>query len=262
MNKCAPMQREFGKNGSLLGSKDASPVVTHGEPAPFLLTVEHAGRAIPESLADLGLPAGQIDRHIGWDIGAYDLARAMVQMMPAFVLAQRYSRIVIDSNRPWDAEDLIPAVTDRTIVPANTSLDEEARKQRWDEIHQPFHDAVSDYCAGKEVRALIAVHSYEPKRDSDDGVRPWPIGLLWRRANPLAEGLAVRLAREAEMLPVGINEPYEIEDASDFTIPMHAERRELPHVLVEVRNDYLRDEVGIGRMAGILTRACLDLELL
>ena len=91
-------------------------------------------------------------------------------------------------------------------------------------------------------------------------MRPWPVGLLWRQPNPLADGLARALAREAAALPLGINQPYEIEDASDYTIPVHAEPRRLPHVLIEVRNDHLRTPAAVAAMADLLTRACLHPE--
>jgi predicted N-formylglutamate amidohydrolase len=86
------------------------------------------------------------------------------------------------------------------------------------------------------------------------------VGLLWRRDNPLACGLAERLSRREAARPLGINEPYAIEDASDFTIPVHAEPRGLPHVLIEVRNDYLRDVTGVARMADLLIAALADPE--
>ena len=79
--------------------------------------------------------------------------------------------------------------------------------------------------------------------------------------NPLADGLARRLSEETAALPLGINEPYEIEDTSDFTVPVHGEARNIPHVLIEVRNDFLRDASGVAKIASLLARACLDLEL-
>jgi predicted N-formylglutamate amidohydrolase len=67
------------------------------------------------------------------------------------------------------------------------------------------------------------------------------------------------LSQEA-VRPLGINEPYEIEDASDYTIPVHAEPRGLPHVLIEVRNDHLQTPVFVARMADLLIPALTDPE--
>ena len=38
-------------------------------------------------------------------------------------------------------------------------------------------------------------------------------------------------------LVVGDNEPYPVDDAIDYTIPVHGEGRGLPHALVEIRQD-------------------------
>ena len=59
----------------LLQQHDPTPVewVNRDSTSPVLLLCEHAGQAIPAQLAALGLPAGAIDLHIGWDIGALRL---------------------------------------------------------------------------------------------------------------------------------------------------------------------------------------------
>jgi predicted N-formylglutamate amidohydrolase len=243
---------------ALLGPGDPAPLIRRAGASGWLVTVEHAGTAVPRTLGDLGLPPGEIDRHIGWDPGALALGQALAERLDATLLAQPYSRLVIDCNRPWGAPDLAPPVSDGTAVPANEDLSEADLRRRWDAIHAPFHAAVAE--AAATARGLLSVHSYDPQRRSDGAVRPWPVGLLWRQPNPLADGLARALAREATALPLGINQPYEIEDASDYTIPVHAEPRRLPHVLIEVRNDHLRTSAAVALMADLLTRACLHPE--
>lgn len=242
----------------LLGPDDPAPLIRRPGGSGWLVTVEHAGRAVPGSLSDLGLPPGEIDRHIGWDPGALALGSALADRLGAMLLAQPYSRLVIDCNRPRGAPDLVPASSDGTSVPANAGLSDADHARRWDAIHAPFHAAVAE--AAPRARGLLAVHTYDPRRRSDGSVRPWPIGLLWRQANPLAENLASALAREAMALPLGINQPYEIEDASDYTIPVHAESRRLPHVLIEVRNDFLGTETAVAAVADLLVRAHLNPE--
>ncbi len=237
----------------LLSQGDPDPVLVREGGRDWLLTVEHAGRAVPGTLGDLGLKRGEIDRHIGWDPGALDLAQALAARADATLVAQRYSRLVIDCNRPWASDDLVPARSDRTAVPGNTVTEPE-RKARWDEIHAPFHQEVA-LRLDKGARRIVAVHSYDPRRDVDGATRPWPIGLLARVANPLMAAMQRHLEAVDWVAPLGLNEPYEIEDASDYTIPVHAEPRALPHVLVEVRNDYLRDARAVAKVADTLHAA-------
>jgi predicted N-formylglutamate amidohydrolase len=259
MCDCNANWRRAMTEDAVLGAGDPPPVLRQAGRAGWLLTVEHAGRAVPARLGDLGLPPGEIDRHIGWDPGALDLAQALAQRLEATLVAQPYSRLVIDCNRPWGAPDLVPPVSDGTPVPANAGLPEADLRRRWEAIHAPFHAAVAA-AAGQAVCGLIAVHSYDPQRRTDAAPRPWPVGLLWRQANPLAEGLAHALGGDPAAMPLGINRPYAIDDASDYTIPIQAEPRRLPHVLLEVRNDLLRTPGAVAAMADLLARACLEAE--
>jgi predicted N-formylglutamate amidohydrolase len=50
------------------------------------------------------------------------------------------------------------------------------------------------------------------------------------------------------------NEPYEVEDFGDYTIPVHGEQRGLPHSLLEIRNDHISDEAGQREWTDVLTR--------
>ncbi|MGB3406031.1 MAG: N-formylglutamate amidohydrolase [Jannaschia sp.] len=242
----------------LLSRDDPDPVLCRPGSSGWLLTVEHAGRAIPAQLGDLGLPPGQIDRHIGWDPGALDLALALAERLDATVVAQRFSRLVIDCNRPWEASDLVPRISDITPVPGN-EIDQEDREMRWTEIHAPFHAAVTD-ALNNGAHSVLSVHSYDPRRAVDGAIRPWPVGLLARRANPLFDALRRHLATIPHVAPLGINHPYEIEDASDYTIPHHAETRGIPHVLIEVRNDFLATETAVASLADMIFAACSTLE--
>jgi hypothetical protein len=55
-------------------------------------------------------------------------------------------------------------------------------------------------------------------------------------------------------LVVGDNEPYSVTDASDYTIPVHGEQRQLPHVAIEIRQDLIADEAGQRHWAALLVR--------
>ena len=79
--------------------------------SPFLLTCDHYGRIIPRALGDLGLPASEFERHIAWDVGIAGVANALSKRLDAHLIAQRYSRLVIDCNRPPEAPSSIPGLS-------------------------------------------------------------------------------------------------------------------------------------------------------
>ena len=97
----------------LLSRDDPSPVsvTNRGGSAPFLLIGDHAGRAIPRALGDLGVAAGAMDRHIAWDIGVSGLGRKLAMRLDACFVEQTYSRLVLDCNRKVGAPDRAPAVS-------------------------------------------------------------------------------------------------------------------------------------------------------
>lgn len=104
---------------SLLTGRDPNPVeiVNADSRSPVVLFCEHAGQAIPERLAGLGISRQDLDAHIGWDIGAEAVARHMAQILGAPLVIQRYSRLVIDCNRPPQAPDAMPEISDGVAVP-------------------------------------------------------------------------------------------------------------------------------------------------
>ena len=66
-------------------------------------------------------------------------------------------------------------------------------------------------------------------------------------------GSSTLFEQEAGLI-VGDNEPYQVSDTTDYTIPTHGERRGLPHALIEIRQDLIADEAGQRAWADRLTR--------
>jgi predicted N-formylglutamate amidohydrolase len=82
--------------------------------------------------------------------------------------------------------------------------------------------------------------------------------VLYNRDPRFAHCLMALLNAEKEFT-IGDNAPYSVSDATDYTIPVHAERRSLHHVLIEIRQDLIADENGqrawAQRLARLLPRA-------
>lgn len=213
--------------------------------APFLLLCDHAGQAIPQRLGDLGLPAGEIDRHIGWDIGALGVSRHLSRQLDTTLIHQRYSRLVIDCNRTPGIASSIPQVSELTPIPGNVGIHAEQSLAREHEIFLPYHCTIADTLDERQraglPTAVIAMHSFTPVFKGS--ARPWQVGLLFNR-HPEFALLLAELLREEGDLDVGINEPYAMTDATDYTLPVHAERRQLPYVGIEIRQDLIADQQG------------------
>jgi len=248
------LHTSVGESGRLLSSRDPQPVtiVNRESSFPVLLVCEHAGNTVPMSLDGLGLPAEALNAHIGWDIGAAGVTRLLADQLGAPAVLQSYSRLVIDCNRPPEAPDAMPAVSDGVPVPGNRHLSVEARAHRWREIFQPFNDAVTMMREAPHCRALLSIHSFNPQLR--DGVaRPWEISFLYRKDARTSERLRQLVLENAPNLTVGMNEPYTIDDQSDWFVPRHGELSGMPHSLIEIRNDLILDAAGQAQWAKLMS---------
>ena len=211
--------------------------------SPFLLVSDHAGRLIPRALGDLGVSDSELRRHIAWDVGIEPVVRFMADELDAHAILQRYSRLVIDCNRPFQAESSIGKVSENTPVPGNVKLTSDQIAARQREIFSPYHDAIAAELDRRKRDGLpaflVAMHSFTPVYNGVS--RPWHSGVLYNRDSRFA-AFVLRLLREEDEMTVGDNEPYTVSDDTDYTIPVHGEQRGLPHVAIEIRHDLIETE--------------------
>src|SRR3954470_2721693 len=229
--------------------------------SPFLLACDHYGRLIPQALGDLGVAASELERHIAWDVGIAGVAERLSRHLDAHLIAQRYSRLVIDCNRPPCAASSIPVLSEATAIPGNEGLPRAAADARRRSIFDPYHRRITDVI-DRRVRerrptVLVALHSFTPVYA---GVpRPWHIGTLYQRDTHLAP-LLLKLFRAEGDLVVGDNEPYAVNDATDYTIPVHGEARGLMNCGIEIRQDLIADQSGQTQWAQRLARILGEIE--
>ena len=223
--------------------------------SPFLIVADHAGRYLPQRLEQLGLSDTQCRSHIAWDIGIGAVCALMGTALDAIVIRQNYSRLLIDCNRMPNSEESILGLSELTGVPGNAGLSQSRKAERVRDIFQPYHDRITAELDrrrdGGRPAVLIAMHSFTPVFKGL--ARPWHVGVLYNRDARLAQAVLEVLRAEAGLV-VGDNEPYTVSDATDYTIPVHGERRELPHVAIEIRQDLIADEPGQRQWAALLVR--------
>lgn len=236
----------------ILGEDEPHPLEVHNADgrSDFFLICEHAGRLIPRAYGDMGLSDTDLQRHIAWDIGARQVALHLSAMLDAPLFMQRYSRLVCDCNRRPDVRDFAPPRSEDTVIPANADVGDAERKARADAIFWPFHDAVAaalDRRAEEGRRTLlVSIHSFTPVFRGVE--RPWEIGVLFNRDRTFAPAIGKWLEENTGYC-VGINEPYSVGDETDYAIPVHGEKRGLPCVEFEIRNDLIRTPENAAKWA-------------
>ena len=251
------MDSPVARETSLLRADEVPPVHEYNADgaSPFLLIVDHYGRLLPQKLGDLGLPESELTRHIAWDIGIAGVAEHIARLLDAHLVAQRYSRLVIDCNRPPAVASSIPLLSEATVIPGNEALSDDAAELRRREIFDPYHQrlkAVIDRRLHEHrPTVLIALHSFTPVYA---GVaRPWHIGTLYHRDTVLPRLLLKALRSEGDLV-VGDNEPYAVSDLTDYTVPVHGEARGLINTGIEIRQDLIADAFGQQQWAERLAR--------
>ena len=251
-------------NTAAASPDNVPPLLFPDEPPPFeriaggnpsvLFACDHASARIPRALGTLGLEERDRRHHIAWDIGAAEVARLLAARFDAPCVLARYSRLAIDLNRAPHDPTLIPAISDRTIIPGNRDLAANDIQRRIDALFRPYHqvlgEAMGELCRQTPAPALIAVHSFTPV--FKDEQRPWHFGVLWDgRDGRIAEPLLKNLQAQPDLC-VGDNEPYSGLDRYAFTVDHHARRHGFPHVGIETRQDLIEDKAGAARFAAIL----------
>ena len=259
--QCAAMDRPDDN-----GSAPATQILADDEPAPFsvehergaspfLVICDHAGRRLPRSLGTLGLDAADLSRHIAWDIGARGVGAQLARLLDAPLIAQTYSRLAIDCNRPLTSPSSITPLSERTEIPGNRDLTDAERAARATGIFAPYHARIAAEIDARTARGqptiLVSMHSFTPV--FKDFARPWHVGMLYNRDARLAHAL-LDLIRADGRFVAGDNEPYSVSDGTDYSVPVHGERRGLPHIEIEVRQDLIENESGQRAWAGHLAR--------
>ncbi|MEI7871679.1 MAG: N-formylglutamate amidohydrolase [Alphaproteobacteria bacterium] len=226
----------------LLGPGDPPPYAVFNVKgkAPLLLLCDHASKAVPKALGDLGISEDELSRHIGWDIGGLEAAIELASVLDAPLVASGYSRLVIDCNRWPGGEGSIPEISDGTHVPANRDLAKAEIDARADACFWPYHREIDRQLdlmtAGGRAVAFLVMHSFTPRMNGFE--RPWHVGVLWNDDPRLPEPLLAELRRDPSLM-VGDNEPYTARDAYEYTLNAHPRPRRLPYCSLEVRQDLI-----------------------
>ncbi|HEY6630395.1 MAG TPA: N-formylglutamate amidohydrolase [Rhizobiaceae bacterium] len=221
--------------------------------SPYLFVCDHASNYLPPDLGTLGLRDADLLRHIAWDPGALPVALKLADALDAGLVEAGISRLAIDCNRPLDAPDLIPEISETTLIPGNAALAEGDRAARIALSWQPFHDTIEALveerlAAGRETW-LVSIHSFTPVYRG--AARPWEIGIIHDDDERLSVPLIAAL-RSSGRFNVGVNQPYSPADRVYFTLERHARSRGLPCVMIEIRNDGIADAAGQAKWARLL----------
>ncbi|SCA57536.1 conserved hypothetical protein [Candidatus Terasakiella magnetica] len=247
----------------LLGPDDPLPyeILNREGETPLLLICDHASNRIPKSLKKMGLSQDELNKHIGWDIGAAGVARYISNELNAPAVLCNYSRLIVDCNRQPGDPTSIPKISDGIEISPNHDLTESNQVQRSEAVFWPYHHAVTEVGAHLWRKgpppALFSIHSFTPELMSRHEERPWHISILWKRDPRLAAPLIEILSRESGLV-IGDNVPYSgWEDA--YSIDLHGAAPGLPYCAIEIRQDLIANKAGEKKWGKIISDALREI---
>jgi predicted N-formylglutamate amidohydrolase len=246
------------------------PAATPAAPPPFsamtgdfgrglIVICDHASNVIPPELEGLGLPAAELQRHIAWDIGAARVAGLLATRFKLPAIFCGISRLVIDCNRDPGDPASIPTEVDKTPIPGNANLTVWQKAERMSRWFVPYHNGIeammSAALASGRDPVVLSVHSMTPELNG--ALRTWPVSLSSHEDKRLATPMLAAL-RKRIGFQVGDNQPYALDPAEDYTVPVHAMRRGLRHLQVEFRQDLIAGEPGADKWAKVFGDALAE----
>ncbi len=123
-------------------------------------------------------------------------------------------------------------------------------------LYHPYHQAIAQrldaFAARGVTPALLSIHSCTPEMNGQ--FRPWHIGVCWETDRRIAGPVMEALGRASDVV-VGDNQPYNLDLQEDYSVPVHAIRRGLPHLQVEFRQDLIATAAGARHWAEVLLAA-------
>jgi predicted N-formylglutamate amidohydrolase len=245
------------------GDQSVTVVTVHNRcgHGPAVVVCEHASNTIPAEYNDLGLSADLLTSHIAWDPGALPVAQGLSAALDAPLVAGGLSRLLFDCNRPTDAPDAIPEHSEVHDIPGNHGLSDTERARRISDIHDLFRDALQDALDRFETSpVVITVHSFTPVYRGR--MRDVEIGLIHDTDDRLARAMLACAKTHTHRI-VRLNDPYGPEDGVTHTLRAHALPAGLVNVMLEIRNDLIRDTASQAALAALLAdwiaEACSDI---
>lgn len=129
--------------------------------APMLLSMPHVGTDIPDEVADALAPCARVLADTDWHlVQLYDFADAL----GLSVLSARWSRYVVDLNRPPEDSNLYPGMDTTGLCPVDTfgreslylpgrAPDQDEVQRRLQRYWRPYHEQLR-----AELDRLLALH--------------------------------------------------------------------------------------------------------
>jgi predicted N-formylglutamate amidohydrolase len=126
------------------------------------LTCEHASVALPEPWVWPQVDRWLVGTHWSYDPGAEELTRALAASAGWPAVLSRFSRLLVDPNRPVDDPTLFRAQAEGRVIHFNAGLSAAERERRISGFWQPYHRAADRLVGGCAAEVVCGIHTFTP----------------------------------------------------------------------------------------------------
>ncbi|MEM7433922.1 MAG: N-formylglutamate amidohydrolase [Myxococcota bacterium] len=216
-----------------MASSDAVELIDGNYRSRVVLTCEHAGSALPAPWswpeADLRL----IGTHWSCDLGADSLTRNLAEALGAPAVVSRFTRLLVDPNRPLDSDTLFRSEADGLPVELNTSITTADRERRIREYYQPYHAAATQMVQRSDAEIVFGIHTFTRLYEGD--ARSIELGVLFDYEEHLGNALVAHL-QDAGFVAAA-NQPYSGKAGLAYSPVLHAQQFDRRALEIEARQD-------------------------
>lgn len=222
---------------------------------PIVLTCEHASEDYPAPFKRDPRDERLVGDHWSYDLGAAELTRELAAATGWPAVLSRFSRLLIDPNRPLDSDTLFRDVADGQPVFVNSEATDSEKAQRIELLYKPYHAAVAELMSRPEVRMGFSIHSFTPVYEGSP--RQVEVGVLFSKQE--SEARTLRDAFGEAGFDARLNEPYSGALGLMYCVEMHAEALGKVSLELELRQDLASDAVMRTRVAGVLAKTLAEI---
>lgn len=170
----------------------------------FLITCEHASNHIPTEFRNLEIPKEILNSHYGFDLGAYELAKALYKSIPKkekIFLYSKMSRLLIDFNRSLENPQIFSKYT------RNLNLKQKKKLLReYENFRKSSYNFIIKYINKNYLIIHLSIHSFTPVYKNK--VRKNEIGILYDPKREIEKNFAKKLKKNLNYYKCYLNLPY------------------------------------------------------
>ncbi|MBW2992138.1 N-formylglutamate amidohydrolase [Candidatus Woesearchaeota archaeon] len=225
-------------------------MVNRRSDVPVFISCEHASKVIPRKYRTFGMRRKELARMPDYyDVGAEALSREIAKRLDARCIIPRYSRMVINLNKPEDHPKLINSVCFGIDIKGNKNISD--RNERIRKYYRPYHERIKKEVRGKRLY-FVSVHSFFHKLGEE---RKVDIGILYRYKKD--EGFCRNIKRFLDKtgLNVKFNQPYSALKTAGYTMNAHGKSKDIRCVEFEVNDKHLKDKKSIKKTGMMISKA-------